>query len=78
MQYEVIVGNFPTCTCLGFTKMMASSLGGCGKWAHYEHLYFILQDVMHCGQIEDFIHFPTWIWNEIQKLANHVRAILFE
>jgi hypothetical protein len=56
--------------------MMASSLGGHGKWAHYKHLYFILQDVMHCGQIEDFIHFLTWSWNEVQKLTSHVRAIL--
>jgi hypothetical protein len=77
-QYEVTIGNFPTCTCLDFIRMMANSLGDCGKWAHCKHLYLILQDVMHCGQIEDVIHFPTWSWNEVQKLTSRARAILFE
>ncbi len=35
-------------------------------------------NVMCCGKIEDFIHFPTWSWNEVQKLTSHARAILFE
>jgi hypothetical protein len=41
-QYEVMIGNFPNCTCVDFIQMMASSLGGQGKWVHCKHLYFIL------------------------------------
>ncbi len=49
-QYEVMIGNFPNCTCVEFIQMMAGSLGGWGKWVHYKHLYFILQNVMYYGQ----------------------------
>ncbi len=31
-QYEVIIGNFPACTCLDFVAMMFSSLHWQGKW----------------------------------------------
>jgi hypothetical protein len=33
-QYEVTIGNFPTCICIHFASMMTSSLGGHGKWVH--------------------------------------------
>jgi hypothetical protein len=29
-QYEVTIGNFPTCTCVDFITMMTSSFGGRG------------------------------------------------
>jgi hypothetical protein len=69
-HYVAMIGNFPTCICIGFITMMASSLGGHGKWVHCKHLYYILQNVMYCGQTKDFIHFPTWSWNEVQHMMN--------
>lgn len=30
--------------------MMASLLGGEGKWVHCKHMYYILQHVMYCGK----------------------------
>ncbi len=62
-QYEVTVGNFLNCTCVDSIQMMASSLGGRGKWVHYKHLY--LQNMMYYGQTKPFIHFLTWSWNEV-------------
>ncbi len=77
-QYELKIGNFQTCICVDFITMMASSLGGCGKWVHYKHLYFILQNVMYCGQTENFIHFLAWSWNEVQCLKSHARVVFCE
>jgi len=74
-HYAVMIGNFPTCICIDFITMMASSLGGHGKWVHYKHLYYILQNVMYCGQTKDFIHFPTWSWDEVQHLMHCAREI---
>ncbi len=48
-QYEMIIENFSTHTCMAFIKMIASSLGEQGKWVHYKHVYYILQHVMFCG-----------------------------
>jgi hypothetical protein len=42
-----------------------------------KHIYYILQHVMHCGQLEEFIHCPSWNWNEVQCLINHVMQIEF-
>jgi hypothetical protein len=50
----------------------------CGKWVHYKHLDFILQNVMLCGLMETFIHHPTWSWNEIHKLTSRTRATKVE
>jgi len=58
--------------------MMASSLGGHGKWVHYKQLYFILQNVMYFSQRENFIHFLTWRWNEVQRLKSHGRVVFHE
>jgi hypothetical protein len=74
-QYDVTIGIFPTCTCVDFITMMASSLGGHGKWVHYKHLYFILQNVMYCGQTENFIHFSKRSWNEVQHLMSCVKVV---
>jgi hypothetical protein len=48
-QYDIIIGNFPTCICINFVSMMTSSLGYDGKC---KHLYYILQNVMFCGLVE--------------------------
>jgi hypothetical protein len=77
-QYEVMIGNFPNYTCVEFIQMMASSLGGRGKWVHYKHLYFILQNLMYYGQTKPFIHFLTWSWIEVQHLTSCVRVTFLE
>ncbi len=77
-QYEVMIKNFFNYICVDFIQIMVGSLGGHGKWVHWKHLYFILQNVMYCGQIEPFIHFMTWSWNEVQHLASRVRVIFLE
>jgi hypothetical protein len=64
-RYEVTIGNFPNCIYVDFIQMMASSLGGQGEWVHCKHLYFILKNLMYCGQTKPFIHFPAWSWNEV-------------
>jgi hypothetical protein len=48
-QYEMIIENFLTHTCMDLITMIASSLGEQGKWVHYKHIYYILQHVMFCG-----------------------------
>jgi hypothetical protein len=48
-QYEITIGNFPTCICMDFVVMMSSLLGWWGKWVPYKHMYYILQHVMFCG-----------------------------
>lgn len=75
-QYEVMIGNFPTYICVDIITMMASSLCGFEKWVHFKHLYFIIQNVMYYGQMENFIHSLTWSLNEMQCLTNHVNVII--
>jgi hypothetical protein len=48
-QYEITIGNFPTCICLDFIALMSCSLGWWGKWVLCKHMYYILQHVMFCG-----------------------------
>ncbi len=74
-QYEVIIGNFPTYTCIDFVLMMTCSLGIHGKWVHCKHLYYILQQVMLCGLMKTFIHHPTWSWNEVHKLTTKTTMV---
>ncbi len=49
MKYEIIIGNFPTCTCMDFVIMISSSLGKWGKWLPSKHMYYVLQHVIFCG-----------------------------
>jgi hypothetical protein len=67
-QYEVIIGNFFACTCLDFVTMISSLLGQRRKWVPCEHMYYVLQHVIFCGQFESFIDFPTWSCDEIRHL----------
>jgi hypothetical protein len=72
-----MTGNFPNCTYVDFIQMMIGSLGGWGKWVHYKHLYFILQNVMYYGYyFHSFLN--VWNWNEVQRLTNHVRLIILK
>ncbi len=60
-QYEVIIGNFLAYTSMDFVTMVSGSLGKQGKWVPCEHIYYVLQHVMFCGQFESFIHFQLGI-----------------
>jgi hypothetical protein len=73
-QYQVMVGKFPTCICINFVSMMIGSLGGCGKWVHWKHLYYILQNVMLCGLMEMFIHHLASNWDKVHKLTCRTQA----
>ncbi len=43
------------CTCMDFVTMVSSSLGKQGKWVPCKHMYYVLQHVMFCAQVEIFI-----------------------
>jgi hypothetical protein len=45
-QYEVTIGNFPTCTCLNFVTMMSNLLGWQRKWVPFKHMYYVLYIVV--------------------------------
>jgi hypothetical protein len=38
-QYQVTIGNFPSCNCLDFINMSTSTLGKRGKWVPCKHIY---------------------------------------
>jgi hypothetical protein len=48
--------------------MLASSLSGRGAYMQCKHVYHILQMIMFYGLMEDFIHYCTWSWDEVQRL----------
>jgi hypothetical protein len=66
--YEVIVGCYPTCTCIDFISMLASSIGKEGKYVSCKHLYFIYAKRTNCNAKKFFIHQPTLNWNAIHRL----------
>jgi hypothetical protein len=75
-SYQVIIGDCPYCNCMDFVTMMASLLArGREKWVQCKHIYYILQHVMYCKQLEEFMHCPNWNWNEVQCLISHVRQV---
>jgi hypothetical protein len=49
-------------------------LGGHGAWVQCKHMYHILQNIMYCEKIEEFIHYPTWSLDEIQHLLVQANA----
>jgi hypothetical protein len=61
----VTIGNFLGCSCVYFIKMLVSFLGGRGVNVHCKHVYHILQTIMFCGLMEDFIHSDNWSWDEV-------------
>jgi hypothetical protein len=48
--------------------MLAESLGAHGAYVKCKHVYHILQTIMFYGLTEEFIHYCTWSWDEIQHL----------
>jgi hypothetical protein len=55
-EFTSICGNY------SFVVMLIVFLGMCGTWVQCKHLYHILQNIMYCGKIEKFVHYPTWNW----------------
>ncbi len=51
------------------------ALGGLGTYVQFKHVYHILQLVMFCGIVEDFIHYYMWSWDEVQHLLQHSKAL---
>ncbi len=64
--YDVTIGNFHWCSCVYFVAMLA--LGGLGTYVQCKHVYHILQLIMFCGFMEDFIHYCMWNWDVVQCL----------
>ncbi len=60
-QYKVIIRNFLTYTYMDFVTMVLGSLKKQGKWVPCEHMYYLLQHVMFCGQFDSFIHFQLGV-----------------
>ncbi len=62
------IENFPRCSCVYFVTMLVGSLGGRGVYVQCKHVYHVLQPIMFCGLMEEFIHHCTWNWDEVQRL----------
>jgi hypothetical protein len=58
-QYEVMISDYLTCSCVDFLFTMASSLGKWGPWVPCKHLYYILQYAMYYGIRKLVIHYPS-------------------
>jgi hypothetical protein len=57
--YDVTTGNFLGCSCVYFVTMSEGFLGGHGVYVQCKHVYHILQTIMFCGFMEEFIHHCT-------------------
>ncbi len=67
-QYEVIINDYSTCSCVEFFSMMSVSFYRQGLWVQCKHLYYILQYAMYYGIKKPFIHYSSWSWNEVHRL----------
>jgi len=66
--FYVTIGNYPCCCCIYFVIMSTFFLGGRETWVQCKHLHHILQNIVYRGQSKEFIHFPMWSWDKIQRL----------
>ena len=67
--YEVLISNFPACTCKHFKFMSTRALGNKKhKWMPCKHLYFLLQEHFSCTKEDVFIHYPRLTPNEVKLL----------
>jgi hypothetical protein len=57
--------------------MLVESLGANGAYVKFKHVYHILQTIMFCGLTEEFIHYYTWSWDEIQRFLECSKAFGF-
>ena len=65
--YEVLISNYPSCSCADF-KFMKAQANRKRKWMPYKHLYFVLQKHFSCTEEDVFIHCPRWTPNEVKLL----------
>ena len=71
--YQVILSNFPACTCVEFVSMKEASLkNGRKKWILYKHLYFILQKCCLMTSFDKFIHCPMWTFNQMKTILDRI------
>jgi hypothetical protein len=70
----VSIENFFGCSNVYFVTMLVGSLGGCGVYVQCKHMYHVLETIMFCGVIEEFIHHRTWNWDEVQRLLKCFKA----
>jgi hypothetical protein len=54
--------------------MVSRSFGKRRKWVPCKQMYYVLQQVMFCGQFEIFIHLLTLSSNEVHGLLAHFLA----
>ena len=67
--YEVLISNFPFCSCKDFKYMSTWAFGNKKhKWMSCKHLYFLLQKHFSCIHEDVFIHCLGWIPNEVKLL----------
>jgi len=71
----VTIGNYLGCSCIYFVIMSASSLGGHGAWVQCKHMYYILQNIIYCGQAKKIIHYPMWSWDKLLRFNIHWHKI---
>jgi hypothetical protein len=65
-QYQVMIGNFPSCNCPNFINVSTSALGNKGKWVPCKHIYWIFCHVVHCNpKLDICIHQPTLSFDEV-------------
>ena len=65
--YEVLISNYPSCSCPYF-KFMKARANRKRKWMPCKHLYFVLQEHFSCTEEDVFIHCPGWTPNEVKLL----------
>jgi hypothetical protein len=41
-RYDLIIGNFPKCSCVYFVIMLVGSLGDRGVYVQCKHVYHVL------------------------------------
>jgi hypothetical protein len=56
-QYEVMINDYSTCSCVEFSSMRSVSFYRRGLWVQCKHLYYILQYAMYYGIKKPFIYY---------------------
>jgi hypothetical protein len=64
-RYDATIENFLGCSCVDFVAVLEASLGGHGAYMQFKHVYHVLQTIVFCGLMEDFIHHCMWSWDEL-------------
>jgi hypothetical protein len=73
--YNVTIGNFLGCSFVYFVTMLVGFLNGLGTYVQCKHVYHVLKSIMFYGLTENFIHYYTWSWEEVQCLLQHFKVL---